>query len=78
MTWSVTSTDYFSRQIKAASTSNWIAASCPAGKNLDPAVLAEDAVGDPGNRYAMPYLRHVNGFAYNVDLVRARNVRCAR
>ena len=67
-----TSTDFFGRQIKAgiyqpldkALLSNW--------KNLDPHALAMEAHADPGNRYAMPYLRHVNGFAYNVDMVRAR------
>jgi putrescine transport system substrate-binding protein len=67
-----TSTDYFSRQIKAgiyqpldrSRLTNW--------KNLDPHVLAIEAHADPGNRYAMPYLRHVNGFAYNVDMIRAR------
>jgi putrescine transport system substrate-binding protein len=67
-----TSTDYFSRQIKAGiyrpldrtRLSNW--------KNLDPHILALEAQADPGNRYAMPYLRHVNGFAYNVDMIRAR------
>jgi putrescine transport system substrate-binding protein len=67
-----TSTDYFSRQIKAgiyrpidkALLSNW--------NNLDPRVLAIEAEADPGNRHAVPYLRHVNGFAYNVDLIRAR------
>jgi len=67
-----TSTDYFSRQIKAgiyrpldrALLTNW--------KNLDPHALAIEAQADPGNRYAMPYLRHVNGFAYNIDAVRAR------
>src|SRR6476660_3186237 len=54
-----TSTDYFSRQIKAGIyrpldktlLSNW--------KNLDPAVLAIEAEADPGNRHAVPYLRHV-------------------
>jgi putrescine transport system substrate-binding protein len=67
-----TSTDYFSRQIKAgiyrpldkSLLSNW--------KNLDPRALAIEAEADPGNRHAVPYLRHVNGFAYNVDLIRAR------
>src|SRR6185437_15198083 len=67
-----TSTDYFSRQIKAgiyqpldrARLTNW--------KNLDPQILAQEAGADPGNRHAVPYLRHVNGFAYNVDLVKAR------
>ena len=67
-----TSTDYFSRQIKAGiyqpldrgKLSNW--------NNLDPHILAIEAHSDPGNRHAVPYLRHVNGFAYNVDLIRAR------
>jgi len=67
-----TSTDYFSRQIKAGiyqkldrgKLSNW--------KNLDPHILTIEAGSDPGNRYAVPYLRHVNGFAYNIDLVRVR------
>ena len=67
-----TSTDFFSRQIKAgiyqrldrARLSNW--------NNLDPHILAIEAGSDPGNQYAVPYLRHVNGFAYNVDMVRAR------
>jgi putrescine transport system substrate-binding protein len=44
----------------------------PGWHNLDPAVLAEEAAGDPGNRHAMPYLRHVNGFAYNTRMVKAR------
>ncbi len=67
-----TSADYFSRQIKAGvyqpldrdKLTNW--------KNLDPHVLAMISAADPGNRYAVPYMRHVNGFAYNVDAIRAR------
>lgn len=67
-----TSADYFSRQIKAgvyqpldrAKLSNW--------KNLDPHVLALIAPSDPGNRYAVPYMRHVNGFAYNAGAIHAR------
>ena len=67
-----TSTDFFSRQIKAGiyqrldrtRLSNW--------NNLDPHILAIEATSDPGNQYAVPYLRHMNGFAYNVDLVKAR------
>lgn len=67
-----TSSDYFARQIKAGvylpldrrRLTNW--------KNLDPHVLALMSQADPGNRYAVPYMRHVNGFAYNVDAVAAR------
>jgi putrescine transport system substrate-binding protein len=67
-----TSTDYFSRQIKAGIYQELDRSKLPGWHNLDPAVLHEEALGDPGNRHAMPYLRHVNGFAYNRDLVKAR------
>jgi putrescine transport system substrate-binding protein len=67
-----TSTNYFSRQIKAGIYQELDRSKLPGWKNLDPEVLAQEAVGDPGNRHAMPYLRHVNGFAYNIDLVKAR------
>ncbi len=67
-----TSTDYFSRQIKAGIYQELDKSRLPGWKNLDPEILAEEAAGDPGNHHAMPYLRHVNGFAYNVELVRAR------
>jgi putrescine transport system substrate-binding protein len=67
-----TTTGFYGRQIKAGAylpldkskLANW--------KNLDPAVLAIQAQADPGNRYAMPYLHAMNGFVYNVDLVKAR------
>jgi putrescine transport system substrate-binding protein len=67
-----TTTAFYGRQIKAGAylpldrskLTNW--------KNLDPAVLAIQAEADPGNRYAVPYLHAMNGFAYNVDLVKAR------
>jgi putrescine transport system substrate-binding protein len=67
-----TSTDYFSRQIKAGIYRPLDRALLPNWKYLDPGVLEIEARSDPGNRYAMPYLRHVNGFAYNVELIRAR------
>jgi putrescine transport system substrate-binding protein len=67
-----TSTDFFSRQIKAGIYRPLDRALLPNWKNLDPHVLAIEAQADPGNRHAMPYLRHVNGFAYNVDMIRAR------
>ena len=67
-----TSTDFFSRQIKAGIYRPLDRTLLPNWKNLDPHVLAIEAQADPGNRHAMPYLRHVNGFAYNVDMIRAR------
>lgn len=67
-----TTTGFYGRQIKAGAylpldrskLSNW--------NNIDPAVLAIQAQADPGNRFAVPYLHAMNGFAYNVDLVQAR------
>jgi putrescine transport system substrate-binding protein len=44
----------------------------PNWAGLDPKVLAMYAVYDPGNRYGAPYTWGSTGFAYNVDLVRAR------
>ena len=67
-----TSTDFFSRQIKAGIYQPLDRAKLPNWKNLDPHILAIEAKADPGNQHAMPYLRHVNGFAYNVDMVKAR------
>jgi putrescine transport system substrate-binding protein len=64
------STDFFSRQIKAGIYRPLDRSLLPNWKNLDPNILALEARADPGNRFAMPYLRHVNGFAYNVDIVR--------
>jgi putrescine transport system substrate-binding protein len=66
------STNYFSRQIKAGAyrrlergrLSNW--------NNLDPRILALMAESDPGNAHAVPYLHAINGFAYNIDMIRAR------
>jgi len=67
-----TSTSYFSRQIKAgiyapldrSQLTNW--------DNLDPHFLAAETEADPGNVHAMPYLHAINGFAYNVDMIRER------
>ena len=67
-----TSTDYFARQIKAGIYQPLNRALLSSWGNLDPHVLALEAHSDPGNRHAMPYLRHVNGFAYNIDKVRER------
>src|SRR5271168_434423 len=66
------STDFFGREIKAgvyealdkSKLTNW--------HNLDPRILAIQAQYDPGNEHAVPYLHSINGFAYNVDMVKAR------
>ena len=67
-----TSTDYFSRQIKAGIYRPLDRSLLPNWQNLDPRILALEAQADPGNRHALPYLQHVNGFAYNLDMIRAR------
>src|SRR5579863_4238449 len=67
-----TSTDFFSRQIKAGIYQPLDRSKLPNWKNLDPHILAIEAQADPGNRHAVPYMRHVNGFAYNVDMIKAR------
>ena len=67
-----TSTDFFGRQIRARIYQPLDKRLLPNWRYLDPRILAIEARYDPGNRHAMPYLRHVNGFAYNVDMVRAR------
>ncbi|HEY2684789.1 MAG TPA: polyamine ABC transporter substrate-binding protein [Steroidobacteraceae bacterium] len=66
------STEFFSREIKAGVYMPLDRAKLPNWKNLDPRVLAIQAQYDPGNRHAVPYLHSMNGFAYNVDMIKAR------
>ncbi|MGO9037473.1 MAG: extracellular solute-binding protein [Steroidobacteraceae bacterium] len=47
-------------------------AQLPNWGHLDPHALAVLGQFDPGNRYAVPFLHSINGFAYNLDMVRAR------
>ncbi len=67
-----TTTGFYARQIKAGAYLPLDRSKLPNWKYLDPAVLAVQAQADPGNRYAVPYLHAMNGFAYNVDMIRAR------
>ncbi len=67
-----TSTNYFSRQIKAGAYRKLDRRLLPLWGNLDPKVLELFSKSDPGNQYAVPYLHAINGFAYNVDMVRQR------
>jgi putrescine transport system substrate-binding protein len=67
-----TSMAWYSRQIRSGLYEPLDKRELPNWKNLDPAVLAVQAQADPGNRYAAPYLHAMNGFAYNVEAIRAR------
>jgi putrescine transport system substrate-binding protein len=67
-----TTTGFFGRQIKAGAYRPLDKSKLTNWKNLDPAILAIQEQADPGNRYAVPYLHAMNGFVYNLDLVRAR------
>jgi putrescine transport system substrate-binding protein len=66
------STDFFSREIKAGVYIALDKSKLPNWHNLDPRILAIQAAYDPGNAHAVPYLHSINGFAYNVDMIKAR------
>jgi len=66
------STDYFARQIKAGVYEPLDRSKLPNWKNLDPHALAFESRADPGNRYAVPYMHSINGFAYNIAAIRKR------
>jgi putrescine transport system substrate-binding protein len=66
------STDFFSREIKAGVFQTLDKSKLPNWRNLDPKILALQTEYDPDNAHAVPYLHSMNGFAYNVDMVKAR------
>jgi putrescine transport system substrate-binding protein len=66
------STDFFSREIKAGAYLPLDKSKLTHYQNLDPRILKIQQEFDPGNRYAVPYLHSINGFAYNVDKIRER------
>src|SRR6266481_560342 len=68
----IASTEFFGREIKAGVYIPLDKSKLPNWKNLDPRILAIQADSDPGNAHAVPYLHSINGFAYNVDMVKAR------
>ena len=68
----VSANEYYSREIKAGVYVPLDKSRLPHWQNLDPQGLADQAPYDPGNRYALPYLHAINGFAYNVEMIRAR------
>lgn len=66
------SSDFFSREIKAGVYETLDKSKLPNYKNLDPRILEIQSAYDPNNEHAVPYLHSINGFAYNVDMVKAR------
>jgi putrescine transport system substrate-binding protein len=66
------STNFFGREIRAGVYQPLDRNLLPNWKNLDPRILAIQAAYDPGNRYAVPYMHAINGFAYNIDKIRQR------
>jgi putrescine transport system substrate-binding protein len=66
------STEFSGREIKAGVYLPLDRSKLPNWKNLDPYLLAQFAVSDPGNRHGVPYMQAINGFAYNVEKIRAR------
>jgi putrescine transport system substrate-binding protein len=68
----IASTEYFGREIKAGVYIPLDRAQLPNWKNLDPRILAIQTVHDPGNAHSVPYMHAINGFAYNVDMIKAR------
>ena len=68
----IASTEYFGREIKAGVYIPLDKTKLPNWKNLDPRILAIQTVHDPGNAHSVPYLHAIAGFAYNVNMVKAR------
>jgi putrescine transport system substrate-binding protein len=66
------STNFSSREIRAGVYLPLDKSKLPNWKYLDPHFLAKLDPSDPGNRYGVPFMQAVNGFAYNVDMIRAR------
>jgi putrescine transport system substrate-binding protein len=68
----IASTEYFGREIKAGVYIPLDRTKLPNWKNLDPRILEIQTAHDPGNVHSVPYLHSINGFAYNVDMIKAR------
>ena len=50
----------------------WTGPNCPTGKISIRAFSRFKPLHDPGNAHSVPYMHAINGFAYNVDMIRAR------
>ena len=67
----VPSNHFLGKQIKAGAFQKLDKSLLPHWQNLDPALLKQLEVNDPGNQYAVPYLWGTNGIGYNVEKVKA-------
>jgi putrescine transport system substrate-binding protein len=66
------SQNFFGREIKAGVYERLDKSKIRLWQNLDPHVLEIQAAYDPGNAHSVPYLHAMNGFAYNIDMIKAR------
>ena len=63
---------FFERLIKAGAFRKLDKTALSNSVNLDPEIMRELAVHDPGNLYGIPYTWSTTGIGYNVDKVRER------
>ncbi len=68
----IASTEYFGREIKAGSLYSAGQVQAAQLEKPGPANSRDPDPADPGNEYSVPYMHAINGFAYNVDMVKAR------
>jgi len=66
----VPSNNFLGKQIKAGAFQKLDRSLLPNWNNLDPALLKQLEVNDPGNQYSVPYLWGTNGIGYNVAKVK--------
>lgn len=66
----VPSDHFLARQIQAGAFGKLDRSLLPNWDNLEPQLMAQVAVNDPDNQYAVPYLWGTNGIGYNVDKVK--------
>lgn len=67
----VPSNHFLEKQIKAGAFQKLDTSLIPNLGNLDPELMQQLQVNDPGNAYAVPYLWGTNGIAYNPEKVKA-------
>ncbi len=66
----VPSNHFLGKQIKAGAFQKLDRTLLPNWDNLDPLLLKQLQINDPGNQYAVPYLWGTNGIGYNVAKVK--------